>query len=43
MNSSRTGDSIAPGGAELVVVGGVHDKKVGKSGIEWLRGSLDGE
>ena len=29
MNPSGTGDSVAPGGAELVVVGGMHDKKVG--------------
>ena len=43
MNPSGTGDGIAPGSAELVVVGGMHDKKVGESGIEWLRGSLDGE
>ena len=42
-NSSRTGDSVAPGSAELVVVGGMHDRKVGKSEIEWLRGSWDGE
>ena len=42
-NPSGTGDGIAPGSAELVVVGGMHDKKVWKSGIEWLRGGLDGE
>ena len=41
MNPSGTGDSVAPRGAELVVVGGLHDRKVGKGGIEWLRGSLD--
>ena len=43
MDSNRTGDGVAPGSAELVVVGGMHDRKVGKSGIEWLEGSLDGE
>ena len=42
-NPSGTGDGIAPGSAELVVVGGMHDKEVGKSEIEWLGGSLDGE
>ena len=42
-NPSGTGDSVASRGAELVVVGGMHDRKVGKGGIEWLRGSLDGE
>ena len=43
MNPSGTGDGVAPGHAELVVVGGMHDKEVGKSEIEWLGGSLDGE
>ena len=43
MNPSGTGDGIAPGSVELVVVGGVHDKEDRKSGIELLRGSLDGE
>ena len=42
-NPSGTGDGIAPGSTELVVVGGMHDRKVGKSGIELLRDSLDGE
>ena len=32
-NPSGIGDSIAPGSAELVVVGGMHDKGVGKSGL----------
>ena len=43
MNSNRIGDGVAPGSAKLVVVGGMHVEEVGKSGIEWLRGSLDGE
>ena len=43
MNSSGTGDSVAPGGVELVVVGGMHVKEVGKSGIERLRCGLGGE
>ena len=30
MNPSGTGDSVAPGGAELVVVGGMHDKRLGR-------------
>ena len=34
-NSSRTGDGVAPGSAELVVVGGMHVEKDGESGIEW--------
>ena len=42
-NPSGTGDGIAPGSVELVVVGGTHDEEVGKSGIECLGGSLDGE
>ena len=42
-NPSGTGDCGAPGGAELIVVGGMHDKKVVESGIGWLKGSLDGE
>ena len=28
---------------ELVVVGGMHVERDVESGIEWLRGSLDGE
>ena len=43
MNSNRTGDGVAPGSAELVVVGGMHIEKEVDSRIEWLRGSLDGE
>ena len=42
-NPSGTGDCVAPGGAELIGVGGMHDKKVVESGIEGLKGSLDGE
>ena len=42
-NPSGTGDGIAPGSMELVVVGGMHIEKEVDSGIEWLRGSLDGE
>ena len=34
-NSSRTGDSVAPGSAKLVVVGRVHDEKDEESGMEW--------
>ena len=34
-NSSRTGDGVAPGSVELVVVGRMHVEKDGKSGIEW--------
>ena len=33
-DSNRTGDGVAPGSAELVVVGEMHVKKVEKSGIE---------
>ena len=43
MNSNRTGDGVAPGSAELIVVGGMHIERDVESGIEWLRGSLDGE
>ena len=43
MNSSGTGDSVAPGGAELVIVGGMHVKEVGKSGIECWKCGLSGE
>ena len=43
MNPSGTGDGIAPGSTELVVVGGMHVERDVESGIEWLRGSLDGE
>ena len=43
MNPSGTGDGIAPGSAELVVVGGMHVKEVGKSGIECWKCGLDGE
>ena len=43
MNSNRRGDGVAPGSAELVVVGGMHVKEVGKSGIECWRCGLDGE
>ena len=35
MNSSRTGDSVAPGSAELVVVGRVHVEREDEGGIEW--------
>ena len=35
MISNRTGDGVSPGCAELVVVGGMHDKRDGESGIEW--------
>ena len=42
-NPSGTGDGIAPGSTELVVVGGMHIEREVDSGIEWLRGSLDGE
>ena len=34
-NFSRTGDSISPGSAELVVVGGMHVERDEESGIEW--------
>ena len=34
MNSSRTGDGVAPGSAELVVVSGMHVEKDGDSGME---------
>ena len=34
MNSSRTGDGVSPGSAELVVVGGMHAEEDGESGIE---------
>ena len=34
-NSSRTGDSISPRSAELVVVGGMYVERDGESGIEW--------
>ena len=34
-NSSRTGDSVAPGSAELVVIGRMHDERDEESGIEW--------
>ena len=33
-NSSRAGDGVSPGSAELVVVGGMHVEKDGESGIE---------
>ena len=39
MNPSGTRDGITPGSAELVVVGRVHDKEVGKSGLSV--GSVD--
>ena len=42
-NPSGTGDGIAPGSTELVVVGGMHIEREVDSGIEWLKGSLDGE
>ena len=42
-NPSRTGYGIAPGSTELVVVGGMHIEREVDSGIEWLRGGLDGE
>ena len=35
MDSSRTGDGVSPGSAELVVIGGVHVEKEDESGIEW--------
>ena len=38
-NPSGTGDGIAPGSTKLVVVGGVHVKGVGKSGLSV--GSVD--
>ena len=34
MNSSRAGDGVSPGSAELVVIGGMHVEKDGESGIE---------
>ena len=37
MNSDRTGDGVAPGSVELVVIGRVHDKKEEESGIECWR------
>ena len=43
MNPSGTGDGIAPGSMELVVVGGMHIEREVDSRIEWWRGSLDGE
>ena len=43
MNPSGTRDGVAPGSAELVVVGGMHVEEVGKSGIECLRCGLGGE
>ena len=43
MDSNRTGDGIAPGSAELVVVSGMHVKEVGKSGIECWKCGLGGE
>ena len=41
MNPSGTGDGVAPGSAELVVVGGMHVKGVGKSvlsvgSVDWM-------
>ena len=39
-NPSGTGDGVAPGSVELVVVGGMHDKRVGRSGLSV--GSVDG-
>ena len=42
-SSNGTGDGIAPGSTELVVVGGMHVERDVESGIEWLRGSLDGK
>ena len=35
MNSNRTGDGVAPGSVELVVIGGVHVEREDESGIEW--------
>ena len=34
-NSSRTGDGVAPGSVELVVVGRMHVEKDVESGIQW--------
>ena len=34
-NPSRTRDGVAPGSAELVVIGRVHDEREDESGIEW--------
>ena len=35
MNSSRTGDGVSPGSAELVVVGGMHAEGDVESELEW--------
>ena len=43
MNSKRTGDGVAPGSAELVVIGRVHVEKEEESGIVCWRSRLDGE
>ena len=34
-NSNRTGDGVAPGSAELFVIGGVHVEREDESGMEW--------
>ena len=34
-DSSRTGDGVAPGSAELVVIGGMHVQREDESGMEW--------
>ena len=44
-NPSGTGDGIAPGSTELVVVGGMHSKGVGESGlsvgsVDWMVSDL---
>ena len=43
MNSNRTGDGVAPGSAELVVIGRMHVEKEEESGIEYWRCGLGGE